>query len=291
MQTRYRGIAATILAAVLWSTAGLFIKLLPQDAFTILFYRSAYAMLLFGLLFRKQVLRFNRQMWINTIFYALLLLTFVVATKLTTAANAIFLQYTGTAYILLLEPVIFKTSLNRINLWTTIISFLGMGLFFFGDLNWTGGLGIGLAALSGLMLAALFLGQRMNPPEYHVSAIFWGNVWVMIIGLPFFLQSAPATLPEHGMLAFLGIMQLGMGYVLFTYGLQRITALEASLLAMLEPILNPVWVLIGHGERPSNLAILGGFIIVAALIVRLVLMDQQKRKQKRKAKQSVSVSV
>ena len=282
MPSRYQGIAATILAAVLWSTAGLFIKLLPQDAFTILFYRSTYAMLLFGLLFRKQVFQFNRQMWINTIFYALLLVTFVVATKLTTAANAIFLQYTGTAYILLLEPVFFKTQLNRVNLWATILCFLGMGLFFFGDLNWTGGLGIGLAALSGLLLAALFLGQRLNPPQYHVAAIFWGNIWVMLIGLPFFLQSAPATLPQHGMLAFLGILQLGMGYVLFTYGLQRITALEASLLAMLEPILNPVWVLIGHGERPSNLAILGGLIIIAALIVRLILLDRQKRQSRAK---------
>jgi drug/metabolite transporter (DMT)-like permease len=282
MPSRYRGIAATILAAVLWSTAGLFIKLLPQDAFTILFYRSAYAMLLFCLLFGKQVLQFNRQMWINTIFYTLLLVTFVVATKLTTAANAIFLQYTGTAYILLLEPLLFKTQLNRINLWTTIFCFLGMGLFFFGDLNWTGGLGIALAALSGLLLAALFLGQRLNPPQYHVAAIFWGNIWVMLIGLPFFLQSAPATLSQHGMLAFLGILQLGMGYVLFTYGLQRITALEASLLAMLEPILNPVWVLIGHGERPSNLAILGGLIIIAALIVRLILLDRQKRQSRAK---------
>lgn len=281
MQTRYRGIAATIMAAVLWSTAGLFIKLLPQDAYTILFYRSTYAMVLFGLLFRKQVLNLNRQMWINSLFYALLLVTFVVATKLTTAANAIFLQYTGTAYILLLEPLLFKTQLNRINLWTTIFCFLGMGLFFFGDLNWTGGLGIGLAALSGLMLAALFLGQRLNPPEYHGAAIFWGNIWVMLIGLPFFLQSAPATMPQHGMLAFLGIMQLGMGYVLFTYGLQRITALEASLLGMLEPILNPIWVLIGHGERPSGLAIIGGFIIIAALILRLVLLDRQKRQKRR----------
>lgn len=278
MPTRYRGIAATILAAVLWSTAGLFIKLLPQDAFTILFYRSTYAMLLFGILFGKQVLQFNRQMWINTIFYALLLLTFVVATKLTTAANAIFLQYTGTAYILLLEPILFKTKLNRINFWTTILCFLGMGLFFFGDLNWTGGLGIGLAALSGLLLAALFLGQRINPSKYHVSAIFWGNIWVMLIGLPFFLQSPPPSLTEHGMLAFLGIMQLGMGYVLFTYGLQRITALEASLLAMLEPILNPVWVLIGHGEQPSPLAIIGGAIIIMALVFRLILLDRQKRR-------------
>lgn len=277
--TRYLGIGATVLAAVLWSTAGLFIKLLPQDAFTIIFYRSTYAMLLFALLFRGKVLLVNRQVWFNAVFYTLLVVTFVLSTKLTTAANSIFLQYTGTAYILLLEPILFKTPLKKINLWTTVVCFMGMGLFFFADLDLVGGLGIGLAALSGLFMAALFLGQRINPPEYHVAAIFWGNILVMIVGLPFFLQSPPATMGQHGMLVFLGIMQLGMGYVMFTYGLQRITALEASLIAMLEPLLNPVWVMIGHGEKPAFVAMIGGGIIVCALIVRLILIEREKRKK------------
>ncbi len=276
MTERNKGIIATLLAALLWSSGGLFIKLLPQDAFTILFYRSAYALLVFGVVFRKQVLRFNRQMWINSIFYAMLLLSFVWSTKLTTAANAIFLQYTGTAYVLLLEPILFKVPLRRINLWTTIVCFLGMGLFFMGDFEATGLNGMLIAVFSGVMMAGLYLGQRANSPEYHFPAIFWGNLWVILLGLPAFLQSAPPTLPEHSMLAFLGLVQIGGGFMLFTYGLKRIPAVESALITMLEPVLNPIWVLIGYGERPATLALMGGSIIILALATRIVLLERQK---------------
>lgn len=273
-----KGIVATAVAALLWSTGGLFIKLLPQDAWTILFYRSAYAALVFGIIYRRELLRVNRRMWINSLIYTGLLVTFVVSTKLTTAANAIFLQYTGTAYVLLLEPRLFKVPLLKVNLWTTAICFLGMGLFFLEDFDPRGGLGIAIAMLSGLMLAGLFLGQRLNAPEYHVPAIFWGNIMVMLVGFPAFWASAPATLPEHGMLAFLGIVQIGMGYLLFTYGLKRIQAVESALLAMLEPVLNPVWVLIGYGERPGYWAALGGALIVLALTFRLLWLEIGKRR-------------
>ncbi|GJM33153.1 MAG: membrane protein [Saprospiraceae bacterium] len=276
MNERNKGIIATVMAALIWSTGGLLVKVLPQDAFTILFYRSGYALLIFGLVFRKEVMRFNRQMWINSIIYALLLLSFVWATKLTTAANAIFLQYTGTAYVLLLEPIIFKIPLRRINLWTTIICFLGMGLFFLGDLEMSGLNGMLIATFSGLLMAGLYLGQRANAPEYHIAAIFWGNLWVSLIGLPAFLQSAPPTMPEHLMLAFLGFVQIGLGFMLFTYGLKRIPAVESALITMLEPVLNPIWVLIGYGERPATMALVGGTIIVLALATRIVLLERHK---------------
>ncbi|MCB0637225.1 MAG: EamA family transporter [Lewinella sp.] len=276
MDARTRGIWATVLAGLAWSTAGLFLKLLPQGAFTILCYRALYVMGVFFLLYRREVFRFNRQTAINAFFYAGLAITFVLSTKMTTAANAIFLQYTGTAYILILEPLLFKLPLRRINIITTVACFLGMGLFFLEDFDWQGLQGIFWGAISGLMFAGLFLGQRSNPPEYHVGAIFFGNVLVVLVSLPFWLQSAPPTLAEHGMLAFLGIFQLSAGYALFTYGLKRITAMEASLIAMLEPLFNPIWVMLGHGETPSLLAWIGGGIIITALIIRLLVLRRQK---------------
>lgn len=282
MADRTKGLLLTALGALLWSTAGLFIKLLPQDAFTILFYRSGYALLLFGLLFRGRVLRFNRQLFINVCFYLVLLISFVSATKLTTAANAIFLQYTGTAWILLLEPRLFKVPLLRVNLLTTIACFVGMFLFFVEDFDPNGGLGILLGIISGLALAGIFLGQRLNDPAYHMPAIFWGNLGVVLICLPAFLQSAPPSPSEHGMLAFLGFIQIGLGYVLVTYGLKFISAVESSLLAMLEPVLNPIWVLIGYGERPGIWAIVGGTLIVLALSLRLLLLEWYQRNKRRK---------
>jgi len=276
MEQRTKGILSTVLAALVWSTAGLFIKLLPQDAFAILCYRAIYTMGFFFILFRKEVFRFNKQMWINAIFYAGLLITFVVATKLTTAANAIFLQYTGAAYILLLEPLIFKTKYTKINILTAIVCFLGMGLFLQEGLVNSAGWGIPVAALSGLCFAGFFLGQKSNAKEYHVAAIFWGNLLVIAVSFSSFWDAPPATINEHGMLAFLGIIQIGVGYALFTYGLQRVSATESSLITMLEPLFNPIWVVIGFGELPSLISAIGGAVIIMALIVRLLVMERQK---------------
>lgn len=278
MTDTQRGVLATVLAALVWSTGGLFIKLLPQDAFTILFYRSAYAMLVFGLVYRRTVLATNARMWWTSAIYAALLLTFVLATKMTTAANAIFLQYTGTAWVLILEPVLFRVPLRRINVLTAVFSFLGMGLFLLEDVDLSGGWGLAIAALSGLCLAGLFLGQRHSGERERVAAIFWGNLWVVLIGMPFWWQSAPATGSEHAMLAFLGIVQIGCGYLLFTYGIQRTPAVDAALIAMLEPVLNPVWVFLGYGERPGYWATVGGAIIILALMGRSLANDRARRR-------------
>jgi DME family drug/metabolite transporter len=277
-EARSRGVLATVLAALVWSTAGLFIKLLSQDAFTILCYRSAYVALVFLLVYRKEVFRFNGRTALNASFYALLLISFVTSTKLTTAANSIFLQYTGVAYILLLEPLFTREAYLRINIYTAFICFLGMGLFFSEGLQGDTGWGIPIAAFSGLMFAGFFLGQRLNAARYHVAAIFWGNVVVVLVGLPSMLTSAPPSPAEHAMLLFLGVIQMGLGFILFTYGLRRINATEASLISMLEPLFNPIWVVIGYGELPAWQAWLGGGIIISALVIRLLVLRRRSRR-------------
>lgn len=273
-----QGIIAIVFAAILWSTGGVFIKLLPQDAFTILFYRSALAAALFAAVYGKQIFRMNLRAWLNSLFYCALLILFVVSTKLTTAANSILLQYTAPIYVLLAEPFLFKIKLERVNVFAIVACVLGMVILLSGDIsvgNWTGNI---IALCSGVALAALLLGQRMNAPEYQVRSIFWGNVLVALVGLPFFLQSPVPTVGQAAMLGFLGIFQIGLGYLLFTYGLKRVLAIESALLAMLEPILNPVWVLIGYGERPTGAAVVGGLVILFALAIRLAWMEWRKRK-------------
>ncbi len=274
-----KGILATLFAAILWSTAGLFIKLLPQNAFTILFYRSFCAAILFGLIFRKQIFRLNRQAIFISFIYAALLVTFVTSTKLTTAANAIFLQYMGVGLVLLFEPIILKTRLKRIDVWTTGFCFLGMILFFFEDFDSRGGWGMLIACISAFLLAALFIGQKSNPVRYHMGTIFWGNIWVALIGLPSYLASVPPTNEELAMLTFLGFIQIGLGYMLFTYGQRYIPATESSLIAMMEPILNPVWVLLGYGEYPSTWALIGGAIIIGSLLMRIIVMHRLRLKK------------
>lgn len=266
-----KAIVATILAAIFWSIGGVFIKILPQDSFTILFYRSFYAAITFIIIFRQKLFKFNRKSWISAAFYAPLLISFVAATKLTTAANAIFLQYLAPAIILILEPYILRTKLTRLNIMTVIISMLGMCLFFIDQFtkpdSW---IGIGLAVLSGFILAGLFISQKMNEPEYHPGAIFLGNILVCVITLPWFIKNPYPSLLENNYLMILGVVQIGLGYAFFVYGQKYLTAVESSLIAMLEPILNPIWVYLGYGEKPGFFALLGGAIILGALVYRIL---------------------
>jgi len=276
MPLNYRsGVIATILAAIIWSTGGLFIKLLPQSAYAILFYRSIYAAILFLVVFRAKVFQVNWLTLVASFFYTVLLISFVLATKLTTAANAIFLQYTAPAMVLLLEPLFFKIKLLRINVITVVISIFGMCLFFVdqftGEFNW----GVVSAVISGFALAGLVISQRLNYKASPESAIFVGNIWVVMIMLLIAQPDLSATGVEHSMLLFLGLIQIGVGYILFTYGQKILSALESSLIALLEPILNPIWVVIGYGEYPSSYAIIGGVIIIAALIFRMTKVDSK----------------
>ena len=173
---RRMGLVAVVLAALLWSTGGVFIKLLTLPPNAILGLRALFAATLFAVLFRKKVLQFSWNIALVAGFNAALVTTYVFSMKLTTAANAIFLQYTAPVYLILLEPLLFRFKLARINILTVIVCIIGMGLFFMGDLEIGDMRGNILALASGIFLAAMMLAQRFNPPERHEAAIFQGNL-------------------------------------------------------------------------------------------------------------------
>ena len=275
MSPHAKGVLMTILAAIVWSTGGLLVKLITLDAFTILFYRSLYAGIFFLIVFRREALKIDRRVILISLCYAPLLICFVTATKLTTAANAIFLQYISPAIVLVLEPRILKKKIQPYNLLTVIVCTLGLSFFLLdqrGGNHWWGN---GLALLSGFFSALLILSLRFSTRSQQMSGIFLGNVLVALTTLFWFLQSAAPTFQEHLMLLFLGIIQIGLGYLLFTYGQRRITAIESSLIAMLEPILNPIWVMIGYHEFPAMWSWIGGGIILAALLIRILFLKSQ----------------
>lgn len=274
---RQKAIWSTVIAAFFWSTGGLFIKLLPQSAFVILFYRSLFAGLLFLFIFRTNLIKINKATILPALFYAPLLIFFVLATKLTTAANAIFLQYLAPAFVLILEPILFKLKLTKINIWTVIICFFGMTLFFIDQLDrpesWYG---ILYALISAFMLAGLILSQKANMPDRQVTSIFIGNILVCLYTLPdAMIAQIPSTL-EMSYLMILGICQIGFGYLFFVYGQRHLPATESAFIAMLEPILNPIWVIIGYGEFPGKFATIGGVIILITLVFRMWLIDRYK---------------
>lgn len=266
-----KGILFVFTASLLWSSGGLFIKLISFNAMQLSFFRCLIAAITFALIFKKRILIFNKLSLTNSFIYAIVLITFVIATKATTAANAIFLQATAPIYVLIFEPLLNKKRYERINIITVGVCFVGMILFFVGKLE-PGHLEGNLVALiSGITFAAFFLGMKQNEQKYQQSSIFWGNILVALICFPFLSSLEVIYFSDLWMVSFLGIFQIAIAYAFFASGLKRIYAVEASIISMIEPVLNPVWVFIGYGETPSVTAITGGIIILCAIIVRSLI--------------------
>lgn len=254
-------------AAILWSSGGLFIKLAPMPGLAVAGGRSLIAGL-FYVAFLRPNLRLAR--WSTAAAYAGCIVTFVSATKLTTAANAIFLQYTGPAYVLLLSPWLLDEPLRAIDVASVVLSLAGMSLFFVGKVEAGQALGNTLGVVSGVFFALAIVLLRRDAKSGSGDALpstALGNFIAALVTLPWLVQ-APWTARGFTVLLYLGVVQLGIAYWLFVKGVRKVPAAEASLISMLEPVLNPVWVLIGFGERPGPWAMAGGAVVIGAVVLR-----------------------
>jgi len=263
-------------AAILWSTGGLFIKATSLSAFELSFGRSLLAALTIAIVTRREGFGLNRVSAFTSLLYAGLLLSFVLATKLTTAANAIFLQYTAPVYVLILEPLFYKEKFRRRDLVTVTVCLAGMSLFFVGKLRPQDVTGNLVALASGVCFALFFLLLRHSKARNvnRASSAIYGNLIVVLICAPAFLGAARRGIGASDIvrLGYLGIVQIGCAYLLFTLAMARgLRSLDASIVGYIEPVLNPVWVFLFIGERPSGWAILGGAIIIASVIAHMLI--------------------
>jgi len=210
-----------------------------------------------------------------SLLYALLLLFFVLATKSTTAANAIFLQYTAPVYVLVLEPLLYKERFRQRDLITVVACVVGMSLFFVGKLRPQDYYGNLLALASGLCFAFYFLLLRHTRSREvnRASSVIYGNLLVVLIAAPAGLAALPGlTRPDALTVLYLGVIQIGVAYTFFTLGMARgIRSLDAGIVGFVEPMLNPIWVFLFLGERPSSWAVLGGLIIILAVVWHMLL--------------------
>jgi drug/metabolite transporter, DME family len=259
------GILYIVAAALLWSTGGIGIKGVADSALKVTFYRSVFAAITLFLIFRKHVRVRPTPAFIAAIVsYGGCLTAFVIATKWTTAANAIFLQYAGVIWVLLLSPLVLHEKMQRRDVIAIGIALGGMALFFVGKFEARGMAGNAMALLSSVFFATMILSLRRQP---HASraAVVWGNVVLSLVLLPFVADDLALTPRSMATFLFLGILQIGLAYAFFVKGLQTVTATQASLTGMLEPVANPIWVLLFLGERPSAFAMAGAAIVLAAI--------------------------
>jgi drug/metabolite transporter (DMT)-like permease len=262
---RRKGILYIAFAALLWSTGGIGIKGVVDPPLKVTFYRSLFAAITLLIVFRKQLrVRFSPAFAIAVFCYGACLTTFVIATKWTTAANAIFLQYAGVVWVLLFSPLVVKEPMRRRDVIAIVAAMCGMALFFVGRFEARGMAGNAMALVSSVFFAALILSLRREHDASR-AAVTWGNVFLSLAMLPFVANDLALTPRSFGGLLFLGLFQIGLAYAAFVKGLQYVTATQASLTGMIEPIANPVWVLLFLGERPSAFAVGGAIVVLAAI--------------------------
>ena len=239
-------------------------------------------MITIAILTRHEGFGLNSVSAAGAVLYAVLLVLFVLSTKATTAANAIFLQYTAPVYVLIFEPLIYKEKFRSRDLITVLVCVGGMALFFVGQLRPQDIAGNIMALASGLCFAFYFLLLR-HPRAREVnraSSVIYGNLLAVIAlapwGLPALLN---INLHDALIVSYLGVVQLGIAYAVFTEGMARgVRSLDAGIICYIEPVLNPVWVFLVLGERPSRWALLGGTIIVVAVIGHMLLDATKKHK-------------
>jgi drug/metabolite transporter (DMT)-like permease len=265
-----RAVGLLVLAALCWSVGGLLIKAVEWPPLAVAGGRGLIAALFLIATNRGLRFHFSRAQVIGALGYAACTVTFCTATKLTTAANAILLQYTAPVWIAIFGAWFLRERATAVD-WLTIGAVLGgMALFFSESLDTTAMLGNAIAVSSGVFFAVMTIALRRQKDGSPVESIILGNLLAFAVGLPWIVTAPALTAGGWGALLALGTVQLGVSYWLYARAIKQVTALEAVLIPVIEPILNPVWVLLLMGERPSGLAMAGGAIVLAAVTLRAV---------------------
>lgn len=274
MSTRASHRLLLLAAAVLFSTGGAAIKATTLASWQVACFRSGVAALALVALLPAARRGWEWRIWPVATAYAATLTLFVLANKLTTAANAVFLQATAPLYMLVVGPLLLKERVRLGELRFMAVAAAGMTLFFMGTERPVAtapdpAAGNLLAAASGvtwaLIIAGLrWLGRRAASGAHSMAPVVAGNLLVFVVCLPMALPVRRFAAVDVAAISYLGVVQIGLAYVCMTRGMREVPALEASLLMLTEPVLNPVWAWLLHGEQPSRWALAGGALILAA---------------------------
>ena len=261
------GILAMALTAFLWSSAGLFIKVIDWNPFAIAGARSLVSSLVLLAWLRRPKFHWSGAQIAAALTLTGTMLLFVTANKTTTAANAILLQYIGPVFTAIIGAWILKER-TRPEHWIAF-AFVGAGmvLLFMDKLGGGRLLGNVLAVLSGLVFSFHFIFMRLQKDGSPLESTLLAH-WLTAaigIGVALFLPAPAFSWKAAGAIAVLGILQVGVAAILFAFAIQRIPAVFANLIAVIEPVFNPLWVFLALGEAPGFHAIIGGVIIVAAV--------------------------
>jgi drug/metabolite transporter (DMT)-like permease len=267
-----------VAAAVLFSTGGAVIKSATLTAFQVACFRSGVAAVAL-LLALPESRRWSSRLMLPSVAYAATLVLFSLSTRLTTAANAIFLQSTAPLYLLIIGPVFLREPIRRSDLLVALAVTTGMILLFVGSEPAMATapnppLGNILAAVSGLTWALSVTGLRFiaraADSNAAVATVALGNIVAFLATLPVALPLNHLSGADAAVVLYLGIFQIGLAYICVTTAIRYVPAFEASIVLLLEPVLNPIWTWLVHGERAGPWTLAGAALILLSTLLKTI---------------------
>ena len=268
MKKENLAIIEMLVCATLWSIAGIFIKLIPWNGFAVAGMRSliAGATIAVYMLIARHRFVLSKKTFLAGLLSACVYTCFVCANKLTTAANAIVLQFTSPVFIVIFTALIYKTRIRRADAAVVTLTLLGIALFFFDQLQPGYVLGNFVAIAAGMFMAGMFMAVGELEGEQRFSGILIGQCLTFLVGLPFIIVTKPVfTTTATLSILTLGVFQLGISYILYVKASVYCPPLACCLLGAVEPLLNPVWVFLFDGERPGLFALIGSVIVIVSV--------------------------
>ena len=278
-QKQKKAMLLMMLCACLWSTSGIFIKWISWSPFLIAGGRSFISAIVLGLFMwmTKTGIKVCGYSIGAGVSLAVSFLCFVSANKLTTAANAIVLQYTAPIFILIISALFLHQKIKRREILVVGITAIGIVLFFLDQLSPGNVAGNILGILAGFFLSIMFVlvGLGGDDDSVRMSGILFAHILTAILGIPLGAAlTSSVTHTEIWFVVILGVFQLGIPYILYAMAAKDCSPLACSLIGMLEPLLNPVWVFLFDGETPGFFAFLGAIVVISAVTVWCLLENR-----------------
>lgn len=276
-KARKKSVLLMVVTSILWSVAGVLIKLMTWNPIVISGFRSLLAAGVMYLYIRSSGIRIsiNRYSFLSGLTQAVMMFSFVAANKLTTAANAIVLQYSSPAFIVIFSALYFKQRFHKADLIAVVATMCGVAMFFFDRLSSGSLAGNFIALFSGMLVAVNYIVAGRADTDSRMSGIFFAHLAAASVGVPAALFfPVQISLPQIAGILALGIFQLGIPYILFGLALRNCPPLACSLIGALEPLLNPVWVFLFYGEAPGAFALFGGAAVLISVTGWCVWRDR-----------------
>lgn len=270
-----------VLCAVLWSIGGVFIKAVEMNAFVIAGGRSLLAALtvIVYMAWTKQKFILSRDALVSGGLLSMVFICFVAASKLTTSANAIVLQYTAPIFVVIFSMIFLRKKPRMFDVIAVLLTLVGVVLFFIGSLGAGNMLGNAIGVFAGMFMGGMFVAVGNTKGEEKMSGILLGHFFCAAIGLPFIaFTESTFNLRGIGLLLVLGVVQLGIPYILYALASNRCSAISCVVISAIEPILNPIWVAIFNKEIPSALSIISGLFLIAVITAYSVLDEHMGKK-------------